>query len=473
MSFFRSPNINKTDYYIHSHTYVPQDLASGDIIETHDGERLALVLGFVYNKFTQAINTIHTAEIIRQAALPKSRPIFSIETEARRSGDVFGIDLPAYILTDRTDRFPIDMVFRLNKRIERVGRMSSNYFQEILKDLCQNNIGKLPRVGGEDIYIPSLKHLMKPSKEEDSEGLLAYGRIGAHERASLLRTLNSLSRSVDGDCIHTQYWDEKRDRHEEGFQGYLVGKQRAKEAMRLPMQMGTRRAHTVSLARQFDVTNTPSFEAPVEKRTGDEKALKATFRDCTLPDHIILPKDLWQGRYLMINAPNLHGEPPVKEGSIVYRPCALWKAYADKDTYEIVGLELHPATRSQSENYNFKMQINPLKTLSKKESLLIADCLIRVPLSPEYVHADAGINFSELTSEEVNRFKQRKRVMEAQNASQHIIGLQTVPDNWIEIAIDPALSGKKLRKKIGLENSRSDGMLQEKLREVLQLRQPA
>lgn len=481
MGFFTSPNFNKTDYYIHSLTSVPQDLASGDIIETHDGEKLALVLGFVYNKFTQAIHTVHTVEISRNPALPKSRPVFSISTDEKRSGDVSGIDLPAYIFTDRTDRFDVDLVSRTNKRIERVGRTSSNYFQNIIAELRQNNVGALPSVRDDNLYIPSLAHLTKSTDKKNSEGFLVYGQISEDERLALLSELNRVSRRVDGNRVHSQYWDELNAIQKAGYQGYLVGKQRAKEVMRLPMQMGSRRGYAQLLTNMFDAATQP-VEVPVvasaeaisaKHQETHMRTLKSKFRDCVLPNDVGVPKNLWQGRYLMINMANLDGEPPVEEGKIIHRPCAVWKAYADKDTREIVGLELHPATRSQSENYQFKMQINPLKTRSKKESLLIADCLIRVPLTSEYVHANEGIHFFELTPHEVREFKRKKYTMETQNAPQQILGLQTVPDNWVEVTLNDVLSQAQIRRWKRRQLTPVEGLLQDKLREALQLRIPA
>ena len=169
----------------------------------------------------------------------------------------------------------------------------------------------------------------------------------------------------------------------------------------------------------------------------------------------------------MINVANLDGENPVEAEKIVQRPCALWKLYADKNTRQIVGLELHPATRSQSENYQFKMRVSPLKTYSKKESLLVADCIIRVPLTAEYVHPDASISFFELTSEKAKEFMAIKAVMEEQNAPQQIIGLQTIPHHWVEAALDPTPSLQQLQKRARQQRVQADGVLQDKLREAL------
>ena len=234
MSFIKSINNNKTDYYSHDNVLMPQDISCGDIIETHHGEKSALILGFVFDTRKQIIQTIHLAEITREAAISAKRLVHFIASSAKREGDVSGVDLPAHIYTDRTQ---FKDLAGSRKRIERIGRTSPSYFGKILTALLKDNKLDLPRLQGTSIYIPSLQYLTDIEPSSVPAGIMPYGQVDDYGRRLLVRELSKPARNISGDDVHTQYIEELRSRQKEGYLNYLRGRRRVQEDARLEMSI--------------------------------------------------------------------------------------------------------------------------------------------------------------------------------------------------------------------------------------------
>lgn len=478
MKFGKIGNVNKTNYYSHGSTLVPQDICCGDIIETKGGKKAGIILGLIYNTQTQMIQQIHIANITRNPVIPHGRKILTIPSSAKPFGDVSGIDLPADVYTHQTSWYNLGQIAGDSKRIERIGRISPTYLEEILATLKTDNVTALPSIPEGCIYVPSLQYLMDKNPASLSNGLLPYGKVDDYDLAMLVRELNDPSRIVDGDEVHHQYIDDLKKLQKEGFQGYLKGKSRAKQLNRMEVAMrrsGSSTPRTLvsaKLAASFDkvtILDQP-LQPIIHQSSVDADSLQATFGEQASTPKIILPKPLWRGRYMMINVANLDGEPSVPEGKIVQRPCIVWKAYADKQTGQTVGLELHPVTRSESERYIFKMRVYPLRTRSKKESWLVADCVIRASLDSEFFDGNILPDFFELTQDKIRKLSETKIFMERREAPQQIIGLQTIPDHWVEVRLDDMPSAQQQRR---ADHQPPNGSLQEKLRGLMNLRMPA
>lgn len=170
---------------------------------------------------------------------------------------------------------------------------------------------------------------------------------------------------------------------------------------------------------------------------------------------INLPEQLWRGRYLMMRIPNLGRPDDMKEES--YRPCALWRAFAKANELGepvLAGLELHPCTRESAHNYSHKMKVRPLDTTVPLDSFLIASLAIRAPISSQYFQPfqpQQG-NFYELLPHMVDAFETKRRIVEEGNGMK-IYGLQTIPEDWIEIQL-PEPPNEKIRQYLGRSDIR-------------------
>ena len=459
---------NKTDYYSHGSTLLPQDIASGDIIELRNGKEFGIILGLVYNTQRLAITKIHVAKISRDMSISKSRPAFFLPSVATRNGDVSGIDLPAHIYTDLTNWYDLPDISRKSNRVERAGYVSPQYLSGILSALRENHIAPIPEFDNHHVYTTSLNHLMGEKDGQAAEGLVPYAQLDDYDRALLIRDLNDPVRHVGGDQVTNEYFEIQRQKHQQGFAGYLRGKERAKQELQLERvfyQASTSRPQTVALAKlatPFKAANTVAGEdtdiiQPYQRQTikdncssgdavSDSNGLKDQFEQRRPPKTITLPKHLWQGRYLMLNIGELDKGPSQSDGTVFHRPCAVWKAYADKVSGELVGLELHPVTRKQAKNFIFKMSVFPLKTESERESFLIADCLIRVPLTAEYFHENAVPNFYELPADKMKTFIAKKDAFSRRDGVPLVVGLENIPENWVEVELDARPSEQQLRK---------------------------
>lgn len=483
MRFNQAPNSSKTNYFSHGSMWVPQDIAAGDIIEMKNGKKLGLILGFIYDTEQLAIRSVHVANITRDNEAARSLTALFIPATASRHGDVSGITLPAHIITDRTSWYKLEDVSKESFRIERVGCASPTYFERVLAALQKNNKASLLEIKDSRIYIPSLEYAMASQKVDAPTGLVPYGQLDDYDRALLIRDLKDPTRTMDGDEVHSAYVADLKQRQRAGYIGYLKNRALEREAAKLDATF--RRANSTVIKPSASVVlcepaNT-SFvqediivpdtrqiirtDTEVAGETPEMENLQAAFKRRAPVKTITLPKHLWQGRYLMLNISDLlrDGEGAEEDGT-AYRPCAVWKAYADKNTGDIVGLELHPVTRNQAKDFKFKLPVYPLKTVSQKDSCLIADCVIRVPLSSEYFHEIAVSNFFELTPEKIEKFMAKKAAMVAMDVTPHVVGLQTIPDHWEEVELDPTPSMQQLQKWASTGHIRFDGNLTDKIR---------
>lgn len=165
---------------------------------------------------------------------------------------------------------------------------------------------------------------------------------------------------------------------------------------------------------------------------------------------INLPDQLWRGRYVMMRIPNL--KDPTEMAEYAYRPCVVWNAYARVNEYgepELAGLELYPCTRSTAGSFDCKMWVRPLDTKVKKPSYLIADMMIRAPISAEYFQPDQpdASLFYNLLPAKVDEFDAKVRIVENLKGGPQIYGLQEVPDDWKAIDL-PGPPDERTRKKL-------------------------
>jgi hypothetical protein len=163
-----------------------------------------------------------------------------------------------------------------------------------------------------------------------------------------------------------------------------------------------------------------------------------------------LPKQLWRGRYIMMRIPNLMDSEDQSE--FVYRPCALWKAYAKMDADGmpvLAGMELHPCTRGSAHLFSHKMKVRPLDTTVPVPSYLIADLQIRADISAQFlqpIQPRVG-TFFELLPHMVESFDIKRDLAAQSDAGIKTFGLTEVPHDWIEIDL-PEPPNEKLRRSL-------------------------
>jgi hypothetical protein len=386
-----------------------------------------------------------------------------------------------HIYTDATSFFRLSKYHAGDGRIERIGRVSPEYFKVVLDALKENNRGTLAYLKEGSVYVPSLQYLVAPDETDFVPGLIPYGHIDEYDRALLLRDLANPDLTIDGDRVCTDYIHSLRDAQKEGYLGYLRGRERDRTVAKIEADLNRRGRHTAMGSRtlpnitvSFDAAKSAPSEAvairPDERQSikpdrdivGEPRGLESlrdAFHERASACKIVLPKHLWKGRYLMLKINSLAADDGIERGGTAYRPCAVWNAYTDKNTGELAGFDLHPVTREEAHLFKFKMPVHPLKTDSQREGVLVADCIIRVPLSRDYFHENAASNFFELTPEKIERFLSKKAVMSEMGAVPHIIGLETIPDNWEEVELQPTPSFQQFQKWAQKGQARFDGNL--------------
>ena len=182
---------------------------------------------------------------------------------------------------------------------------------------------------------------------------------------------------------------------------------------------------------------------------------------------IKLPDHLWRGRFLMMRAADLLDPSNMDDA---YRPCMVHKAYArinDKGEPELAGMELFPCTQSAAHHFRYKMPVMPLgktvkltqgeqsrsshmfKLAARKPSWLVADVMIRAPMSTEYFQPEQTTNFLQMPPGMIEKFQNRVEHCR-QNEGEHTIwGLQEVPEDWFEIDLPDVPTDPKLQRYTG------------------------
>ena len=162
-------------------------------------------------------------------------------------------------------------------------------------------------------------------------------------------------------------------------------------------------------------------------------------------DELSLPEHLWRGRYLMLKIGDIDNEHCQTEA---YRPAVLWRAYAklnDDGMPVLAGLEFYPCTRMSADKYTYKMPVYPFgwrsgKGVNKKQSFLLADKIVRLPVDSPYLHQDyMDSNFRELLPSMIDKFEHKvNRALVEKEGRISVFGLQDIPDDWVEIKLPDA-----------------------------------
>lgn len=483
---------NKTDYVIHNHILVPEDLKAGDIIRcristrSEDGSRKmkftrnALVLGFQFCPVSLQYTAVHVARFSYRAELRTDEDHrYEIGEDDYRRGHINGLSLPVTLRTNHLDLVPLDIAHIPNQRIERIGSVSDQYLAKLLGVFRQR--GTLERsemlschagFDPKQYYVPSHDFLLGESTQGKVEPLIPYTKIDDYDLARIAVELSHEDRHMDGSEISQSYIDELNWRRKVS---------RPKKTPKLSKLFPKKPKEEPSIFVQGIASQNVQLEAPqIESERispearhivvvtsvdyDGEKQLSEIFQDRS-QSRITLPEHLWQGRYLMLKVSDLGARAAgEKEEDMAYRPCALWKLYRDAATGEISGMELHPVTREQASQFSYKMPVYPLKTTSRQPSFLVADCLLRVPLSAQYFHDNATPNFFELPPYKVASFIDEIRKAKKYAEDIRIIGLQDVPDGWVEADLMPPPNMAQLREWAADRRLRFDGNLGDQMR---------
>ena len=164
-----------------------------------------------------------------------------------------------------------------------------------------------------------------------------------------------------------------------------------------------------------------------------------------------LPKELWRGRVIVMRIADLSNHDLKNKNA--YRPCVLHKLYAriDKETGQpvLAGVEAYPMTRTQGNLFMFKMGMrSPFKTKDKRPSWLIADLMIRAPLTEEFFHPKQAENiYYDPKKSEMDVFDIKRGLQEERNDGPDIYGLREIPKDWIEIRL-PDTPSERMRSKL-------------------------
>lgn len=168
-------------------------------------------------------------------------------------------------------------------------------------------------------------------------------------------------------------------------------------------------------------------------------------------EKIELPQQLWRGRVIMMRVPDLNQES--MKNDAVRRPCVIHKVYAkiDENTGEplLAGIEAYPYTRSQAASFTYKMGIrSPVKSKRDATSWLIADVMIRAPLTEEYFHPrQAADLYFDPTKSQMEVFDVKRKVQTDRGLSPRIYGMKEIPADWIEIDL-PETPSEQMRSKL-------------------------
>jgi len=192
-----------------------------------------------------------------------------------------------------------------------------------------------------------------------------------------------------------------------------------------------------------------------EKRTREASILSLSFRErCRgVPDDdlladlkrigvgnllreptVHLPDQLWRGRYLNLKIPDIYDEDVINTSS--FRPCMIWDAFGlidEEGNAVLAGLELYPCTRHSAKGSRFKMGVRPLDTKNKRQTFLLADILIRVPVTSQFFHINQppAQGFFHLTQNQLHEFDVKRRIHNDLEGEPKVWGIKNRPADWV------------------------------------------
>ncbi|MCM2344122.1 MAG: hypothetical protein NDJ24_06130 [Alphaproteobacteria bacterium] len=485
---------NRVDYTQHQGLWLPCDLKPGDVIRCqmltkYDGAATAemcprdvMVLGFEMNPETLEYSSLHVARLSYTATYCNDEQSFLLPRYLARQGLISGIQTPAVIQIDRTDFLPLDQNHFYGDvvDVERIGNIAPEIFDEI-KNALNTGITKFKTPSHyygrskTHWYVPSM-HLAgtdtpNPHPHHSYSPLTDIDVARIHLDWATQRDPHKLDGTYITACMEKldramvalarrQQWEEKNKKkvhvHEEHNFDYLNR-----------LAASPRTAPNSEPANDHGISPEDSFSLLLPRAKADQfdalRTLTTRFDSAAQAPHfkLELPTHLWQGRYLMLRIADLHD--PENDG-LAYRPCAVWRAFADRDNGELVGMELHPVTRGAADKFRYKFQVHPLDGLSKNPSYLIGDCIVRVPLNERYFHEKSSQFFYELPPDKIEKFADRREHALSSDNVLTVYGLQEIPDNWVEVELDPTPSLQQFRKWSENRQLRFDGQINEDVR---------
>lgn len=489
-----------TDYHQHQGLWLPDDLQTGDIIRCHmhtkyDGlekaelcPRHVMVLGMEMDPETLEYTSIHVARFSYSKSYVTDDSNFLIPRSLERQGLITGLTDRAVLKADRTDFLPLtqDHFWGDVIDVQRIGRVDARLFPEIRatmergQRLSGNSSRYNPRnpalwyvpgahVAAENIPAPEHKHPFTPLNDLDLARIQTDWALRKDpqklDAAYVTKCLASLDRAQAA-LARKENW-EARQRHKVHVHDLRTAKPVFKiTAEGAPASVTPLTADTPVSASPQDPTEKFTLLLPHAHAQSlhDLRALVSRFNDKAEESHsrIEIPAHLWQGRYMMCKIHDLHDE---ENDGTAYRPCAVWKAYKDRNTGELAGLELHPVTRGSLNTFRYRFQVYPLKTASSRPGHLIADCVIRVPLTSRYFHEKNTTNFFELPPDKLEKFRERREHALSSGDPLHVYGLKDIPEDWEEVALDPTPSYQQFVKWSQNDKIKFDGAVNDKPRQ--------
>lgn len=486
--------INGSDYHRHSGLWVPEDLQAGDIIrckmmtkhrdvdQAEMCSRNVMVLGMEMEPDTLEYTSIHVARFSYNPTYCTDDTNFLIPRYLERRGLITGLTEQATLKADRTDFVPLtqDHFWSDVYDVQRIGKVDRSLFAEIRETMerghrIAGSQSRLPprntkkwyvagaHLAGEDVPSPHHKHEFTALDEID------VARIQADW--ALRKDPNKLEAKFVTKCLA----NIERARIALARQANWEARHKKGESVHPPRNKtifaesaGTARSQNNDTAVAYPLSPDERFtmllpHAGVSK-LNDLRELAVHFKNQADTNFfkIELPKHLWQGRYMMVKTPDLHDE---ENDGTSYRPCVVWKAYADRDTGKLTGLELHPVTRGSLNTFRYRFQVYPLHTDSRRPGHLIADCIVRVPLTERYFHDQNHQPFFELPPDKLEKFKERREHALNSGDPVHVYGLKDIPDNWVEIALDPTPSFQQFMKWSESGKIQFDGAMNDRARQ--------
>lgn len=482
-----------TDYHKHSGLWLPDDLKAGDIIRCrmmtkHDGidraemcPRHVMVLGMEMDPHTLEYTSIHVARFSYSPKYCTDDTNFLIPRLLERRGLITGLEARAVLKADRTDFLPLKQDYFWGDvfDVQRLGHVDQSLFKEIRATMERGH-----RLSRAHSYLPG----------RDTRKWYIPGAHLADESIPSPHHVHEFTALDELDLARIQTdWALRKDPNKleaDFVTKCLANMEHARIQMARHAQWEARQRAKISVHEPFKRTVTPTTThppaAPIEQETTAAlspeeqftmqlphaqtdsitslRTLAARFNDkVEAPfSKIELPKHLWQGRYMMVKIHDLHDEE--NDGS-AYRPCAVWKAYADRDTGELAGLELHPVTRGSLNTFRYRFQVYPLKTDSPRPGHLIADCIVRVPLTARFFHEKSAQSFFELPPDKLEKFKERRAHALNSGDPVHVYGLKDIPDNWVEIELDSTPSLQQFQKWSNSGQIKFDGNMNDRVRQ--------
>ncbi|HEY0901162.1 MAG TPA: hypothetical protein VGD95_03475 [Micavibrio sp.] len=488
------------DYHKHQGLWLPEDLQTGDIISCrmltkYDGAEKAelcprhvMVLGMEMDPATLEYTALHVARFSYTKSYVTDDSNFLIPRSYERMGLITGLTDRAVLKADRTDFLPLtqDHFWGDVHDVQRLGRVDARLFKEIRDTMerghrvAAHSFSRYPgrnpdtwyvpgaHIAGDNVPAPHHQHsftvlddvdlariqtdwaLRKDPHKLDADYVIKCLAALENARIALARHENWLGRQRHKISVHEPF------RHHAQWPAVDNQPPLATASEEPPAATNILRSPDEQLALLLPHANANSLN--------DLRALVSRFNEkAEAPfSKIEIPAHLWQGRYMMCKIHDLHDED--NDGT-AYRPCAVWKAYKDRNTGELAGLELHPVTRGSPNSFRYRFQVYPLKTDSPRPGHLIADCIVRVPLTTRYFHEKNNQGFFELPPDKLEKFTERRAHALASGDPVHVYGLKDIPEEWEEVTLDPTPSFQQFIKWSAAGKIKFDGAVNDKARQ--------